>query len=46
MVVWYIPVIKAERLAEQTGEVVQAFVKRAPCAASLSRLGVLTSGWP
>ncbi len=36
------PVMNADRLAEQTGAVVYAFVNRMPWAASLSRFGVET----
>jgi len=46
MEVWNIPVIIAERLAEQTGPVVNALVKRIPWLASLSRFGVCTKGVP
>ena len=41
MLVWYIPVMNADRAAEQTGAVTNAFVKRAPSPANLSRFGVL-----
>ena len=46
MLVWYIPVMKADRLAEQTGAVVKAFVKRIPSAASRSIFGVRVSPSP
>jgi hypothetical protein len=44
MLVWYIPVMKAERLGEQTGDVVKAWANRMPSAAKKSRFGVRTSG--
>ena len=46
MLVWYIPVMNAEREAEQTGPVTKALVYRTPSPASLSRFGVLTSVLP
>ena len=46
MAVWYMPVIMAERLGEQTGAVVKQRVNRAPWLASLSILGVRMSGVP
>jgi len=44
MLVQYLPVMNDDRLAEQTGALVNALVKRTPSAASRSRLGVCTSG--
>jgi len=40
MEVWYIPVMNADRLGEQTGAVTYAFVKRTPRLARRSRCGV------
>ncbi len=40
MDVWYIPVMKAERLGKQTGAVTYAFVNRTPRLARRSRCGV------
>ena len=40
MLVWYMPVITAERLGEQTGAVMKALVKRAPSRARRSMFGV------
>jgi hypothetical protein len=46
MVVWYMPVMKADRLGEQTVAVVKKLVYRTPAAASRSRFGVQTSRVP
>ncbi len=40
MVVWYMPVIIAEREGEHTGAVMKACRKRVPSLASWSTLGV------
>ena len=40
MLVGYIPVMMAERLGAQTGATENAFAKRTPWLASLSRFGV------
>jgi hypothetical protein len=46
MAVWYIPVMNAERLAEQTGAVEMTVLYLRPAAARRSRCGVFTSGCP
>ncbi len=46
MDVWYIPVINAERLAEQTGAVTNALVNMTPLLANLSTCGVSISVSP
>ena len=46
MLVWYMPVMSAERDGEQTGQVTYALVKRAPWEARRSMLGVSTSVLP
>ena len=40
MLVWYIPVMKAERQVEQTGAVTKASVNFTPSAAKRSTFGV------
>src|SRR5262249_15090371 len=42
----YFPTAKAARAGTQTGQVVYADEKRVPRAASRSRFGVTTIGWP
>ena len=46
MDVWYIPVINAERLVEQTGAVTNALVNMTPLLANLSTCGVSISVSP
>ena len=46
MDVWYIPVINAERLVEQTGAVTNALVKMTPLLANVSTCGVSISVSP
>jgi hypothetical protein len=46
MVVWYMPVAKADRLGEHTGAVVKAFSKRTPARAIASKFGVWIRGSP
>ena len=44
--VWYLPVIKADREMLQIGPVTNARVKRVPRAASASTFGVWIAVWP
>lgn len=46
MVVWYIPVMRAEREGEQTEAVRKALAKRVPSRARRSRFGVARAVWP